>query len=202
MEWWIFLFCLFGLLVVAGVGLFIFNLWSTVFTFTSNFLSLTWGFIKALCGIIMFKLFGPVPNITVRHLPIDQELVNPLKQGFKVQHCPPSIIVRRKVNQTLEVEIDQLNELCSWYSFPSVKFCVGRSSGRIAKLIICYNHIYNRGSWFRIACGQTDWAKYYGSIISAHIEVLKFSQRKRSHQLGVVGRIFKNYSTNIFEEVV
>jgi hypothetical protein len=137
----------------------------------------------------------------IRFVPIDASLVNTPKNGWSFANCPNCVWLRWRLHNCLEIEVGSFQESCTWYCYPCMDFCIGKSSGRIKKIIVKYQYIRNRGQWFRTACGETDWAKYFTSVTLAHIEILKFSQRKRSHHPTLVSRIFKQYGENFFQEV-
>ena len=194
---WVF-WMLIGILFVMAVGCFI---QPVIFQLVRSIVGYLWQEVKTFVYDLHHKAFGEPANLHIRFVPIDADAVNAPKNGWSFADCPASVWVRRKFNNTLELEVGNFEEKCVWYCYPSVDFFVGKKTGRVKKLIVKYRHIRSRGQWFRHSCGTTDWPKYFTSVVMAHLEVLKFSQRKRSHHPTLIGRIFKSYGENFFQEV-
>lgn len=172
-----------------------------IFLVMRNFFLFLFQEIKGSIWALHLKVFGEPANINVRMVPIDAGSVNPEKNGWSYADCPASVWVRRKVNNTTEIEVGTFEEPYTWYCYPCMDFCIGKHSGRIKKIIVKQRYIRGRGQWFRHSCGQTEWPKYFTSVVMAHIEVLKFTQRIRSHHPTLIARIFKQYGENFFQEV-
>jgi len=155
--------------------------------------------IRELCYRTHGGLFQ-VENVGVRPVPIDSSLVNAPKNGWCFAGCPATVWVRRKIDNTTELEFGDFDERCMWYCWPGVDFYAGKKSGRIKLILVKHDYVRNRGQWFRKTCGPTEWPKYFTSVVLAHIEVFKFSQQVRSHNPTLISRICKQYGENFFQE--
>lgn len=199
MVWlWPIFWLIFGIALVLAVLSFV-N--PAIRILVKNFLFFVETEIKGWFYNLHEAVFGPVPTANIRPVPIDAAVVNSPKNGYTYADCPGSVWVRCKVNFTLDVEVGGFQEKCMWYCWPGVEFHVGKQTGRIKRVIVKYRYLRNRGQFFRNACGETEWPKYFTSVVLAHIEVLKFSQRNRSHHPTLIGRIFKHYGENLFQDV-
>lgn len=84
------------------------------------------------------------------------------------------IWIAKRSNGTLCVNFWNLSQPCRWVKIGCVSFYIGKITGIIKDICIDYPVLKSNGSVFR-KNQETDWTKYYTSIILAHIEVLKFS---------------------------
>jgi hypothetical protein len=175
------------------------HLFWKIFLIVKNVMFDLWFEIKSFVYSIFEAWRVPAAVVSAHTVNVDTTLVNPVKNGVQYQDCPLVVYVTRRVNRTVEIEFGGLNfENGIWYSFPSVSFYVGSRTGRIKEIWLDYAWVNTRGNWFRNACGTTDWPKYYTSVVLAHLEVLKFNQRRRSHHPTVISRVFKQYGEQIF----
>jgi hypothetical protein len=120
-----------------------------------------------------------------------------LAAGCNSLKFPNNIKVHRLVGGQIESVIASPNELFTWQHYQGISFAVALSSGEIERVRIDADYLAERGQWIRNG-GQTEWPKYYNSIVMAHLEVLKYAQKKKSRQLSAVHRIFRHYGEEIF----
>ncbi len=144
-------------------------------------------------------MFGRVPDVSVRTIPINGAMLN--DKRVVIADCPANVVVRRKSNRTLSIVTGTFGEKCYWMHWPCISFQVGIQTGRVRSLIVRYDKIRKLGSFFRHGCPDTEWKKYLTSVVTAHVEVLKFSQRRKCRHPALISRIFKHYGDQIFDEV-
>jgi len=109
---------------------------------------------------------------------------------------PNNIRVHKFREGIYDIEIKRSGKLFNWHNFQGLSFAITISTGEIERIRIDTGYVWGRGAWLRNG-SQTEWPKYYNSVVMAHIEVLKFSGQK-TRQLSVVHRIFKHYGQDIF----
>lgn len=145
-----------------------------------------------------FRKFCVGPEyISVQNIWINQALVI---DKVLIQGCPPSITIYKNNNRTIEVCMNLLGEPCYWHNMSCISFKIGMSTGRIHAVYVRYEMIRKFGANLRIGFGNTDWEKYFSSVVMAHIEVLKFSQWKKNRHPILISKIFKVYAEDIFQE--
>jgi hypothetical protein len=132
--------------------------------------------------------------INTKSINLNKEM---LAAGCNALTFPNALKVHRLRGDKIDIVIKPPEELFYWDHYQGISFAIGLTSGEVERVRLDTSYLSDRGHWIRNG-GQTEWPKYYNSIVMAHIEVLKYSQKKKCRQLSAVHRIFRHYGEEIF----
>lgn len=120
-----------------------------------------------------------------------------LAAGCNALKFPNTLRINRLRGDKVDIIIKPpAEELFYWDNYQGISFAIGLHSGDVERVRLDISYLSDRGQWIRNG-GQTEWPKYYNSIIMAHLEVLKYAQKKKCRQLSAVHRIFRHYGEEI-----
>jgi hypothetical protein len=140
----------------------------------------------------MTKYSNSIINTKVINL--NKEL---LAAGCNALKFPNTLRINRLSGDKIDIIIKSPEELFYWDHYQGMSFAIGLMSGEVERIRLDTSYLSDRGHWIRNG-GQTEWPKYYNSIVMAHVEVLKYAQKKKNRQLSAVHRIFRHYGEEVF----
>lgn len=132
--------------------------------------------------------------INTKSINLNKEM---LAAGCNALKFPNTLKINRLVGDKIDIVIKPIDEMFYWDHYQGISFAIGLTTGEVERIRLDTAYLNDRGHWIRNG-GQTEWPKYYNSIVMAHIEVLKYAQRKKCRQLSAVHRIFRHYGEEIF----
>lgn len=156
-----------------------------------------------LCGIgRLLSCFVNIINmakysesiINTKSINLNKEM---LAAGCNALKFPNALKINRLRGDKIDIIIKPPEELFYWDHYQGISFAIGLASGEVERIRLDTAYLSDRGHWIRNG-GQTEWPKYYNSIVMAHVEVLKYSQKKKCRQIAAVHRIFRHYGEEIF----
>ncbi len=154
-------------------------------------------------------MFPPVPTGVTLEMLVNQEIVNPPKEKdgriYQFVNCPNLLRAYSLSNRWYGIQLvitPDEQERTYWVRSSVIKFLLGVKTGTIYEIHVDVPKIQQRGRYFFTGCEEPDWPLYITSVILAHLETLKFSQNKPSGHPVLVCKIIRNYSPQIFEELL